>query len=155
MSNIGLEVLALAVQTLPSFKSRLSHFSGNEKWKYEDGYNYTPIDNWPFLQHFPTDSAIEDLKRIEFEWVEVASEIKPHYHQHSDSVALCVGSSQYFEGHVSIGGVGFWLPLCYRQIILIPAGSPHGFRRVKNDKPDLLLLVASFPGITDDDVVYV
>ncbi len=107
------------------------------------------------------------MHQIDFELLEVHSALKPHYHQHTDSVVIVLNSSPQpndfeavFEKHFDMRGVGgyglWWRSLERDQTLFVPRDLTHGFRRkTGNGKSSLWIAAATYPPIAKGDTHFV
>ena len=144
----GLDRLAhiAAIFSEPAVFHRLFEYATNN-WQPYDGCQYatisgTPIAESVFGRPLPSD--------IEVELVKVMGEFSPHIHQNSDVVAVARGVFRD-EAEAWFTLDEDWESLHEGQVIVIPRGTPHGFRIDPTSKEHYCLITVSNPPLADDD----
>lgn len=152
---ISLNALAMYANVLTSdaILDKL-RFSAQEGWHDETGFRYCDLTlSKPVDTHapgFPVDEASVEL-------IVVESEIKPHYHNKSESVILVTNAKYGDEAFFRTpDGREGWIPVKAGQMIVIPPGAPHGFRsRHQSRAHPFEILVLSSPAVDEEDTVYI
>jgi hypothetical protein len=154
-----LAAAALALGQVRSLNP-LGIFAGTEEeekgWKEEDGLRYLDFNTRvrDVSRKIFADAPLA-LDCIDFECID-AVDIAPHYHKRSSSVVKIVSAAD-FEGYFQLTRTRHvWVPLFDGQMLTIEPWVPHGFRRRSaSSETTLLMVVASFPAVTDGDTYYV
>lgn len=161
------DLLALALKQLDA-RDFDNEFSGDEVWGEEGGIRFCDFSRHmrglvcELVANYES-GEWSQLKAVmdyaEFECLKIRTSIKPHYHNKSESVIFCPedGDAGAFEGYFQIeSDKGLWLPLYAGQIMQIPRGTPHGFRRSTTEQDyELSLVVVTLGKITDEDTIYI
>lgn len=119
------------------------------RWIADKGCDYVTLTDDDIIYNlsggeFPSDG-------IDIEFLRVTGELAPHLHQKSDTAVLVwLASDDVPEQWCNEK----WRTLVDFQIIVIPAGTPHGFR--VGPKGDMFYaLVVANPKIADGDTVFI
>lgn len=159
MADIGqLERIARLLGEESCFRDivALSHRNGMIS-EYDGRLSYMPLphDGSIVQKHVVPFMDIPLGPDIEMDLIMFADDMPPHYHSTSDGAVLVrttdidgwLGWQQYIA-------TGNWKTLANGEVILLPRGTAHGFRRMPKETRPLYAISINYPPLPDSDITF-
>lgn len=137
-------------------------FDGYE-WQEGDGLRFASLMKTPFVENLFADvrelgggGLDAFLSEADMNIVEITGDVRPHFHSESDVVLRCLtGDASVDSVYSSVSGHNFWRPIYEGELIVLPRGAKHAFRRAGKGEVPFYLLDFGYPPLAEQDVTYI